>query len=121
MNWRLAFLLLFAFVAGITTHSCATHKRAVESQVALQNSILQYTASTVAAQKAEAQRVIDMLAKPDPVREAQNRAILSVIKEVQDAPNTDRCVSSPAVMLALDRLRQLTPATAGGQQHNPAP
>ena len=79
--------------------------------------MLEYTGDTVAAQKAEAQRIIDVLATPDPVREAQNRAIQSILKEVQNAPETSACAASPAIVLALDRLRELTPAAASGQQH----
>lgn len=119
MIWRTLFLLLAAFAAGCFVASVGNHRRAIEQQVALQNSLLAYNAQTIAAQKAEADRVIAVIAARSPEREAQARAIEAIIKEVQNAPSTEACVSSPAIVLALDQLRGLP--GPGGQQPRPAP
>jgi hypothetical protein len=92
-----------------------------DGQVALQSSMLDYTASVAKAQKAEADRVIAAIAVQGAERAATVEKVNSIIREVERAPASQNCVRSPAIVAALAGLRQLAAPGAGDPVADPAP
>lgn len=114
--WATAFCTLAAGAAGWFACDMTKAKQFSEAQAGLQRAMLTYTGDTVAAQKKEADRVIASIVQSNAQRDAQRDTIQTIIKEVQSAPVTERCASSPAITIALDGLRRLAETRASGEQ-----
>ena len=89
-------------------------------QSRLQQNMLAYNAESIRAQKAEADRVIAAIVTTSAERAAMDNTVQTIIREVERAPETDTCATSPAIVAALDGLRELT-ARPGGPASEPAP
>lgn len=115
--WTYAFAGLALFAAGYLTKGVAEARRSAEVSTALQAQLLDYNAKSINATRAEAERIIAAVAERNPQREQQAQLVHEIIKEVQNAPSTETCVSSPAIRLALERLRALE--AAGPDRNQP--
>lgn len=114
--WQTGLLALGAAATGWFACDQVKAKQLREDRVAIESTLQarlqEYNAATIAAQKAEAERIIEAVQVAARLRIDTAGQVNTVIREIQSAPITTACVDSPAIRVALDGLRRLAEGVA---------